>query len=204
MVTSLEEVRCAKAIIEEVRHRVFHDVQSARPIPVGAMIEVPAAVIALEALAREVDFLCIGTNDLIQYLLAVDRGNPKVSHLFQPLHPAVLYSLKRIATVAETLNAPARVCGEMCANPFFAVLLLGLGFTEFSMNAFSIPAIRSVLNEFPPEAGREIANRALSLGEAREIGDFLLESVSRSLHADLSGYAREVLASTHHPSNFSR
>jgi phosphoenolpyruvate-protein kinase (PTS system EI component) len=168
------------------------------------MIEVPAAVMALEALAREVDFLCIGTNDLIQYMLAVDRGNPQVSHLFQPLHPAVLHALKRITTVAEALGIPARVCGEMCANPFFAVLLLGLGFTEFSMNAFSIPAIRNVTHELSPETGREIANRALSYGEAREIGDFLLESVSRALHADLSGYAREVLAATQNSSHLKR
>jgi phosphotransferase system enzyme I (PtsI) len=204
MVTSLEEVRWAKTMIAEVRKRVLKNSEAARRIPIGAMIEVPAAVMALDGLAREVDFLCVGTNDLIQYMLAVDRGDPQVSHLFQPLHPAVLHALKRIAVVARALGIPARVCGEMSANPFFAVLLLGLGFTEFSMNAFSIPAIRSVIDELPPKIGREIAERSLSLGEARAIGDYLLESVSRALRSDLSRYAREVLATAHNSSHASQ
>jgi phosphotransferase system enzyme I (PtsI) len=204
MVTSLEEVRWAKTMIEDVRNRVFKNADTVRRTPIGAMIEVPAAVMALEALAREVDFLCVGTNDLIQYMLAVDRGNPQVSHLFQPLHPAVLYALKRIAVVSKALGIPARVCGEMSANPFFAVLLLGLGFTEFSMNAFSIPAIRNVIQELSPETGREIAEHALGLGEAREIGEYLLESVSRALHMELSSYAREVLSAAHSWSHISQ
>jgi phosphotransferase system enzyme I (PtsI) len=201
MVTSLEEVRWAKTMIEDVRNRVFKNADNVRRSPIGAMIEVPAAVMALDALAREVDFLCVGTNDLIQYMLAVDRGNPQVSHLFQPLHPAVLYALKRIAVVAKALGIPARVCGEMSANPFFAVLLLGLGFTEFSMNAFSIPAIRNVIQELSPETGREIAEHALGLGGAREIGEYLLESVSRALHMELSSYSREVLSGAHSSSH---
>ncbi len=196
MVTSLGEIRQAQALIEQVRSRVFHDAPKSHSTPVGAMIEVPAAVMALDALAREVDFLCVGTNDLIQYVLAVDRGNPEVSHLFQPLHPAVLFSLKRIAEVSQAQGIPARVCGEMCANPFFAVLLMGMGFSEFSMNAFSIPAIRGVIQELSPDTAREIARRALSLNSAQEIGEYLLESVPRALHMDLSNYVREVLAPT--------
>ena len=91
------------------------------------MIEVPAAVLSLEVLAKEVDFLCVGTNDLIQYMLAVDRGNPHVAYLFQPLHPSVLHCLNHIAKVARKLNKPVRICGEISSNPFFAVLLLGNG-----------------------------------------------------------------------------
>ncbi len=196
MVTSLDEIRRAKALIENVRERIFGNSGRSQHTPVGAMIEVPAAVMALEALAREVDFLCVGTNDLIQYMLAVDRGNPEVSHLFQPLHPAVLFALKRIAEVAQALGIPARVCGEMSANPFFAVLLMGMGFSEFSMNAFSIPAIRAVIQELPLESGREIARHALSLNSAQEIGEYLLDAVSRVLRWDLSAYSREVLAPT--------
>ncbi len=199
MVTSKDEMRQAQSLIREVHSRVLKDTGKASRIPVGAMIEVPAAVMALDALAQEADFLCVGTNDLIQYLLAVDRGNPDVSHLFQPLHPAVLSSLKRIADVSRNRGIPARVCGEMSANPFFAVLLMGLGFSEFSMNAFSIPAIRELVNELAPETGREIARRALSLNSAPEIGDYLLESVTRAVQIDLSNYVNEVLLPTSDP-----
>jgi len=194
MVTSTDEIRQAQALICEVSGRVFEDSGRSWHVPVGAMIEVPAAVMALDALAREVDFFCVGTNDLIQYLLAVDRGNPEVSHLFQPLHPAVLSSLKRIVEVSQAQGIPARVCGEMSANPFFAVLLMGMGFTEFSMNAFSIPTIREVIHELSPETGREIARRSLSLTSAQEIGSYLLESVSRAVRIDLSNHVSEVVA----------
>ncbi len=193
MVTSNEELRQARALIREVQARIVKDSAACSPVPVGAMIEVPAAVMALDSLAPEVDFLCVGTNDLIQYLLAVDRGNPEVSHLFQPLHPAVLSSLKRIIEVSQKQGIPVRVCGEMCANPFFTVLLMGMGFTEFSMNAFSIPALREVINELPPETGREIACAVLRLNSTPEIAEFLIESVTRALQLDLSSYAREVM-----------
>jgi len=204
MVTSLEEIRRAKALIESVRSRIFGNREGIHPIPVGAMIEVPAAVMALDAIAREVDFLCVGTNDLIQYILAVDRGNPEVSHLYQPLHPAVLFALKRIAEVSRTLGIPARVCGEMSANPFFAVLLMGLGFSEFSMNAFAIPTIRKVFQELQPDIAREIARCALCLNSAAEIAEHLLESVSAALHSDLSTFTRELLSSRDNASSPAR
>lgn len=196
MVTSTEEVRRAKVLIDKARRNVNPAPASGHHTAVGAMIEVPAAVMALESLAREVDFLCVGTNDLIQYMLAVDRGDPAVSHLFQPLHPAVLLSLRKIAEVSCRLGIPARVCGEMSANPFFAILLMGMGFTEFSMNAFSIPPIRSVIQEITLDEAHKIAEHALALNSAQDIGEYLLEAVTRALRADLSLYAREVLTSS--------
>jgi phosphotransferase system enzyme I (PtsI) len=194
MIASVEEVRGAKAIISGIRNDLLGSCgASVTNVPVGVMVEVPAAVIALDTLAQEVDFLCVGTNDLIQYLLAVDRGNPRVAHLFQPLHPAMLQSLSRIASVAAARNKPVRICGEMSANPVFAVLLLGMGFTELSMNCMSIANIRKVIREITMASAAEIASRTLEFHTAAEAGEFLLGEVTRLVTADLSPYVREVL-----------
>ena len=121
MISTLEELWEAKMLIEQVRSGIrLAGGKVPKPVRIGAMIEVPAAVLSLERLAEEVDFLCVGTNDLIQYLLAVDRDNPKVAHLFQPLHPSVLQCLNRVAATASAQKKPARICGEMSSNPFFA------------------------------------------------------------------------------------
>ncbi len=194
MVAAVEEVREAKAIMARVREELaaegdFPD----ESVSVGAMIEVPAAVLALEMLAGEVDFLCVGTNDLIQYLLAVDRDNPHVSHLFKPLHPAMLQSLHRIAAVGRDCGKPVRICGEMCANPFFAVLLLGIGFSELSMNSMSIPTVRKVIKEVPISAAIDIYARAAQFQTAGEVAEFLLKEVGKLVTADLSPYIREVI-----------
>ena len=156
------------------------------------MIEVPAAVFSLEALAKEVDFLCVGTNDLIQYMLAVDRGNPQVAHLFQPLHPAVLHCLNHIMKVAKSLNKPLRICGEISSNPFYAVLLLGMGFKQMSMNPLSIPLIRRVLREIPLEDSRQIAQKALTFITAAEVHKYLTDAVAKLVPWDISSYAREI------------
>ncbi len=194
MVAAVEEVREAKAIMARVREELaaegdFPD----ESVSVGAMIEVPAAVLALEMLAGEVDFLCVGTNDLIQYLLAVDRDNPHVSHLFKPLHPAMLQSLHRIAAVGRDCGKPVRICGEMCANPFFAVLLLGIGFSELSMNSMSIPTVRKVIKEVPISAAIDIYARAAQFQTAGEVAEFLLKEVGKLVTTDLSPYIREVI-----------
>ena len=138
------------------------------------------------------DFLCVGTNDLIQYTLAVDRGNPQVAYLFQPLHPAVLQCLHRVAEVAEKLNKPVRICGEISSNPFFAVLLLGMGFRQLSMNPLSIPPIRKVLREVPLEACRQIAGEVLMSATAYEVHKYLTETVSKLISWDLTSYAHEI------------
>ncbi len=194
MVTAVEEIRDAKTVIAKVRGELAAegDLPDA-PLAIGAMIEVPAAVLALETLASEVDFLCVGTNDLIQYLLAVDRGNPHVSHLFRPLHPAMLQSLNRIATVAREYGRPVRICGEMCANPFFAVLLLGMGFTELSMSSMSIPTVRKVIKDVTLASAIDISAQAARLQTAGEVAELLLREVGRLVTTDLSPYIREVM-----------
>jgi phosphotransferase system enzyme I (PtsI) len=193
MVSTIEEIWQARALIEKVRSTLLQtQLQGLRETPLGVMIEVPAAVLSLEALAKEADFLCVGTNDLIQYMLAVDRGNPHVAYLFQPLHPSVLHCLSHISEVAGRLGKPVRICGEISSNPFFAVLLLGMGFTQLSMNPLSIPTIRKVLQEVPIEAARQIAGRALTFITAFEVCQYLVDAVSKLISWDLGHYAQEI------------
>jgi phosphoenolpyruvate-protein phosphotransferase (PTS system enzyme I) len=193
MISTVEEVRQAKELIEQVRSKIVQEHGlTLSPVPLGAMIEVPAAVLTLEVLAQEVDFLCVGTNDLIQYMLAVDRGNPQVAYLFQPLHPSVLQCLHRISSVARKLKKPVRICGEISSNPFVAVLLLGMGFTQLSMNPLSIPAVRKILQQFPIEASRRISEHALTLTTSHEVYTYLTESISKLVSMDLDSYAKEI------------
>jgi phosphoenolpyruvate-protein phosphotransferase (PTS system enzyme I) len=195
MVSTVEEIRQAKALIAQVRAELLESPGLVvNPVPLGVMIEVPAAVLSLETLAAESDFLCVGTNDLIQYMMAVDRGNPHVAYLFQPLHPAVLRCLSLISEVAAKSGKPVRICGEISSNPFFAVLLLGMGFTQLSMNPLSMPAIRRVLHEIPIEAARRIAQRALTFVTAQEVHAYLIDAVSKVVPWDLAGYANEIAA----------
>lgn len=195
MISTVEEIWQSKALIEQVRSRLVESPEFvSNAVSVGAMIEVPAAVLSLEVLAKEVDFLCVGTNDLIQYTLAVDRGNPQVAYLFQPLHPSVLHCLSRISETARKLNKPVRICGEISSNPFFAVLLLGMGFTQLSMNPLSIPMVRRVLHEVAVEASRQVAEQALQFATAHEVGKYLTEAVSKLVKSDLTPYAKEIAA----------
>jgi len=146
-------------------------------IPLGAMIEVPAAAAITDKIVREVDYLSIGTNDLIQYYLAVDRSNELVSYLFKPMHPSVLRLLKFIIDSARKASKEVTVCGEMAADPLSAIVLLGLGLKSFSMNPIFIPRIKRVLRSIDHATARKIVHRALTLGTAQEIEEHILESV---------------------------
>lgn len=189
MVTTIQEIREAKTLIERV---LIDTGMGQTSYALGAMIEIPAAVLSLETLAREVDFLCVGTNDLVQYLLAVDRGNPQVAHLFQPLHPAVLRCLAYITDVCKRAQKRVRVCGEISANPFYAVLLLGMGFTNLSMNPLAVPVIRKVISDMALADARAIAEKALTLITAQEIADYLVESVTPRISLDLTPFVKEI------------
>jgi phosphotransferase system enzyme I (PtsI) len=193
MISTVDEVLEAKALIDQVRADILRDPTAVlSPVPIGVMIEVPAAVLTLDHIAGEVDFLCVGTNDLTQYLLAVDRGNPQVAHLFQPMHPSVLQCLNRIAEVSRAAKKPVRICGEMSNNPFCAILLLGMGYTQFSMYAPSIPGIRRVFQQVSVASTRAIAEHAIKLRTAREVGEYLSEAVPPLVNMDLRPYLREI------------
>ena len=174
-VTGVEEARQARALTESVRLEI-----GINPVPVGAMIEVPAAALVGDLLAREVDFLTIGTNDLIQYTLAVDRTDDRVSDLYEPLHPAVLRLVRLVSRAARRTGVPVSLCGEMASDPAMVGLLLGLGLTEFSMTPTAIPLVRQVVADLRTDDARRLARHALSLATAAEVEQFLFDALAAS------------------------
>jgi phosphotransferase system enzyme I (PtsI) len=166
MVSDVSEVRHARRIIEEERVRLQEAGQEMGELKIGAMIEVPAAVLLADKLAREVDFFSLGTNDLVQYLLAVDRGNDEVSGWFRTLHPAVLQSIHRTIEAAGNAGIPAIVCGEMAATPAYALVLVGLGARVLSMTAPAMPRLRRTLARIDVSSASEIAALCLQAATA--------------------------------------
>ncbi len=159
MISDIEEIWNAKKIIENEKYKLEKkNIKFGSP-KIGAMIEVPATVLIIEDLVEEVDFLCLGTNDLVQYLLAVDRDNPTVAEWFQTLHPAVIKSLKIVINQANKKSIPAIICGEMAGSPFYMPILLGLGATELSMNINSIPRIQKTISGIALEEARELVKQ---------------------------------------------
>ncbi len=174
-ITGLQEVREARRILECVRADLLAEGQQVPArVPLGAMLEVPAATLVVDHLAREVDFLAIGTNDLIQYLLAVDRNNDAVAYLYEPLHPAVLRLLHRVVQQAEAAGVPLSLCGETAADPLTAMVYLGLGIREMSMAPRSIAVIKNLIRTLPFSEARRIVDGALDLETAQEIEEFAL------------------------------
>jgi len=193
MVSTVEEILEARKLIQEVQQRLAGRSKAVRKPPaVGAMIEVPAAVLTLDSIAREADFFCVGTNDLVQYLLAADRDNPLVAHLFQPLHPAVLQCLRRIVAISREFGKPARICGEISANPFMAILLLGMGYRQLSMNPLSIPVVRELITSVRIASAESIAERIQLMPTVSEITGFLLEEVPRLVSINLDPFLDEL------------
>jgi phosphoenolpyruvate-protein phosphotransferase (PTS system enzyme I) len=163
------DLRLALALLERVKAELRAEGVPFRDVPVGVNLEVPSAAVVADLLAPEVDFFSVGTNDLIQYLLAVDRTDPRVSSLYEPLHPAVLRTLGRIAAAALAHGRPFSVCGEMAGQPLEAVLLVGLGFRSLSMAPSAIPRVKEALRAVGAEDARLLAERCLSLATCGEI-----------------------------------
>ena len=172
-VSSVHEVRAAKALLVEAREELRARGIETRPVPVGIMIEVPSAAFTASLLAREVDFFTIGTNDLIQYTLAVDRTDDRVSNRYEPLHPAVLRLLRQVRRGAVREGIPVSVCGEMASDPLLLRLLIGCGLTEFSMTPGALAMARVVVSETHAGDMARIAARVLTLGTVEEIEEFL-------------------------------
>jgi phosphotransferase system enzyme I (PtsI) len=174
-VTTVDELRQARAIFEGICRDL-----NAAPVPLGAMIEVPAAALVSDLLAREVDFFTIGTNDLIQYTLAVDRTDDRLSDLYEPLHPAVLRLIRLVIRAARRHHVPVSLCGEMASDPATVGLLIGLGLTEFSMTPGAIPLVRHVVEELRMDEARRLARQALTLATAGEVEQFLFDALAAS------------------------
>lgn len=167
MISGVEELRQAKAFFRQVEAELAGDgVRPVAPIRLGAMIEIPSAALVAPELARECDFFSVGTNDLVQYLLAVDRGNRRVASLYDPCHPAVVRTLAQIFGAARAARIPVAVCGELGGDPAWAPLLLGLGAHELSMTPAALPEVRFLLRHSTHAEMRELAERALSSPDA--------------------------------------
>ncbi|MFN7949945.1 MAG: phosphoenolpyruvate--protein phosphotransferase [Blastocatellia bacterium] len=180
LISNLDELRSAKRIIAEVERELREQkITHGEDIEIGVMVEVPAAVVMVETLAREADFFSLGTNDLIQYLLAVDRVNENVSRLYEPLHPAVLRAIKFAADAAQKAQIPMSVCGEMASNPAQVVVLLGLGIHDFSMTPSAIPQVKRVIRAIDLNEAREIAAHALSLTTPAEVNRYVQTQIAR-------------------------
>jgi phosphotransferase system enzyme I (PtsI) len=164
------DLRAALALLEQVKAELRAEgVPFRDDVPVGVNLEVPSAAVVADLLAAEVDFFSVGTNDLIQYLLAVDRTDPRVSSLYEPLHPAVLRTLRRIADAAAAHGRPLSVCGEMAGQPVEAVLLVGLGFRSLSMAPSAIPRVKEALRAVRAADAHALAERCLDLATCAEI-----------------------------------
>ena len=178
MVTEIEEITEVKMLLEEVKDDLRRRKESFdERISLGTMIEVPAAAAMADHLLREVDYLSIGTNDLIQYYLAVDRSNEFVSYLYKPLHPAVLRLIQSVIQAAVKAGKEVTVCGEMAADPLSALVLLGFGLRKFSMNPIFIPRVKKALRSIELKTVEKAVAEAMELRSSQEIEEYMIEKI---------------------------
>jgi len=187
MISGMEEITKTKAMLQAAADELKKEKKAYNSdIEIGIMIEVPAAVMLADSMAPEVDFFSIGTNDLIQYSLAIDRGNREVAHMFNPLHPAIIKMVKQVADVSKKTGTKLYMCGEMAADPANVPLLLGLGIDELSMNSQAIPAVKSMIRLLDTDASRKFTQKVLALNTIDEILDLCQESYGDLLEEHFS------------------
>jgi phosphotransferase system enzyme I (PtsI) len=179
-VSGVGELRAARAAVARAAESLRGRGLSVPPVSIGVMIEVPSAALTADLLAEEADFFSIGTNDLIQYCLAVDRTDDRVSRLYEPLHPAILRTIRMVVRAGRRRRIPVSVCGEMAADPMLMTLLLGLGLTEFSMAAAAIPVAKHVLRGVRAGDARRIAGRALLASTPADVEKLLTDFLAPS------------------------
>ena len=168
MITTINELKKAKSILDQERIKLIREKVRVKPIRIGIMVEVPAAAILADQFANEVDFMSIGTNDLIQYIMAADRGNRMVSYLYQPYNPAVLRLVKHIIDACHDNNLPAYMCGEMAGDQMAIPILVGMGLNEFSMSASSILKSRALIKHLDSREMVTLANKAVTMASTTE------------------------------------
>ena len=176
MISGVEELESALLILNEVKSELKEQgIAYADHIPVGCMIEVPSAALTSDILARKADFFSIGTNDLIQYTIAVDRGNEKITSMYEPFHPAVLRLIKMVVENGHKAGIPVGMCGEMAGDPVATVILLGLGLDEFSMSAFSLPEIKRIIRSATILEAEEFLGTLMEMKSFKEIDRYVRE-----------------------------
>lgn len=181
MISGLAELRKAKACIKRCRDELIAEGHKIAPVKVGIMIEVPAAVMIVDKLAKEADFFSIGTNDLIQFTLAVDRTNELITNMFQPHHPSVLSMIYQTVMAAHRQGIPVAVCGEMSSDPMSVLLLVGLGVDELSMTPWSVMATKKIIRSINFEEARETALTVLQMDDAESVNAYLNKKYSQTI-----------------------
>lgn len=180
LISSLEEIKEAKELLEQAKAELEKErILCKTSIPIGIMVEVPSAVTLINFLIPEIDFLSIGTNDLIQYTLAIDRSNEQVAYLYEPLHPAVLKMIKEIVDVAHQAKVPVNVCGEMAGKPIYIPVLVGLGVDEISLNAQNIPLIKKAISSISFKEAQDLAKKLVTFGSVLEVRECYFNTISK-------------------------
>jgi len=174
MISGIEELQQANEILEQCKQELTKEgIPFDKDLDVGVMIELPSAAMTADLLAKKADFFSIGTNDLIQYSLAVDRANEKVAYLYEPTHPAVLRMIKNVIEAGHSNNIKVAMCGEMAGDATMVLILLGLGLDEFSMPSLAIPQIKYIIRSIPVDEARRIAHEALTLSTGKGVEVFI-------------------------------
>ena len=186
MISGVSEIRQAKEVVyqamDELRREKipFNDA-----LDIGIMVEIPSAAVVADLLAKEAAFFSVGTNDLIQYSLAIDRTNEHVAYLYEPLHPAVLRFLKMIVDAGHRADIPVAMCGEMAGEPLYTLILMGLGFDELSMNPYSIPRMKKIILQSELREAMELAEGAMKFATAEEARAFVARFMARRFPEDI-------------------
>ncbi len=179
LISCIDEFRVARLVVREINDELLNQGHAVHAnVPLGAMVEVPSAAVMAQELAREVDFISIGTNDLIQYSLAVDRSNDLVADLYRPTSPAVLRLVANVIEAGKAEGVPVSMCGEMASDPLMVPVLVGLGLEKFSMNPQAIPVVRALVRQLSFREAAHIARQASKLVTAREVEEYLLERLA--------------------------
>ncbi|GAB4366049.1 MAG: phosphoenolpyruvate--protein phosphotransferase [Spirochaetales bacterium] len=187
MISGIEELNQALELVEEVKQELWSEgTPFNEKVAVGCMIEVPSAALTTDVLARKVEFFSIGTNDLIQYTIAVDRGNQRTAYLYEPFHPAVLRLIRMTVENAHSVGIPVAMCGEMAGDPLATVILLGLGLDELSMNAFSIPVVKKIIRSVSMAEAEELVGTVMEMRSGKEIDAYVRQLMEKRF--DLNTY----------------
>jgi phosphotransferase system enzyme I (PtsP) len=173
MISHISELETSQVLIRRAHSELLEDGYNVELPPVGVMIEVPAAVYQAKELAARSDFLSVGSNDLTQYLLAVDRNNPQVAGLYNSFHPAVLQALQSVVKAAHSEGTPVSICGEMAGDPGASILLMAMGYDVLSMNSTNLPRVKSVLRAISLEQAEDLLARVMKLTDAETVTQYV-------------------------------